>query len=260
MFVYGNREDLTVLSDRFVTHCTFTFLLSVFRSQLPRSNEFYSYDPPPGVRILAECKSQYIYLIQSAAVYLYIKDFWTNDGTDCLFFFFLEDEPPSISEPNQSVLPISGVKLCWVCGCAGSKACSRCHTVTYCGKHHQTLHWKHTHKRECCSQGVCHTAYTATHPSLNFLPRGRLKASSLFCLSVGIEVSTVTTSLFLFPESELVTEPEEEEEKDTKEAEKEEGRVNCPSLADSKHYVSDNWLLVLKLCYKIKQGLKKLWS
>lgn len=142
--------------------------MKVFRSQLPRKNEFYPFDPPP------------------------------------------EDEPPTDPEPDQSVLPVSGVKLCWVCGCPGNKACSRCHTVSYCGKHHQTLHWKHAHKRECGSQ----------------------------------EASIVKTSPFLFPESELVTEPEEEEEeekgeegeeeKDTKEAEeKEDEGVNCPSLADT---------------------------
>lgn len=142
--------------------------IKVFRSQLPRRNEFYPYDPPP-------------------------------------------DETPTDPEQDPSVLPISGVKLCWVCGCLGNKACSRCHTVTYCGKHHQTLHWKHTHKKECCSQ----------------------------------EASVVTTSPFLFPEFELVTEPEEEEEeqekgneKDTKEAEEGEEDstqigVDCPPLADA---------------------------
>ncbi|KAM4602481.1 programmed cell death protein 2 [Polymixia lowei] len=144
--------------------------IKVFRSQLPRKNEFYPYDPPP------------------------------------------EDEPPSDPELDQSVLPVSGVKLCWVCGCPGSKACSRCHTVTYCSKHHQTLHWKHTHKRECCSQ----------------------------------EVSSVTASPFLFPESELVTETEEEEKmqekgetKEDKEEEEEEEEesaqrgADCPSLAEA---------------------------
>lgn len=135
--------------------------MKVFRSQLPRRNDFYPYDPPP------------------------------------------EDEPPNDPEEDQSVL--CGVKLCWVCGCPGNKACSRCHAVTYCGKHHQTLHWKHAHKKECCK-----------------------------------EASTATTSPLLFPESELVTEPEEEEEeKDTKEAEEEEGEestqrsADVPSLADT---------------------------
>ncbi|XP_029000618.1 programmed cell death protein 2 [Betta splendens] len=135
--------------------------VKVFRSQLPRKNEFYPYEPPP------------------------------------------EDEPPKDPEQDQNVLPVSGLKLCWVCGCPGNKACSRCHTVTYCGKHHQTLHWKHTHKKECCSQ----------------------------------EASIITDSLFLFPESELVTEPEEENQ-DTKEVEEPvedntERGVDCSSLADT---------------------------
>ncbi|XP_018522531.1 programmed cell death protein 2 [Lates calcarifer] len=168
--------------------------MKVFRSQLPRKNEFYPYDPPP------------------------------------------EDEPPSDPEHDQSMLPASGVKLCWVCGCPGNKACSRCHTVTYCGKHHQTLHWKHTHKKECCSQ----------------------------------EVSIDTTSPFLFPESELVTEPEEEEEEeegkeeDTKEAEREDGGgvsqrgPDCPSLADT---LSETDLEEMAMCEtedtKVFQKFKK---
>lgn len=115
--------------------------MKVFRSQLPRKNDFYPYDPPP------------------------------------------EDEPPSEPFQDQSVLPQSGVKLCWVCGCPGNKSCSRCHSVTYCGKHHQTIHWKHSHKRECCCQS---------------------------------EMSGVTSPL-LFPEFELVTEPEADQEADTKE-------------------------------------------
>ncbi|XP_074521957.1 programmed cell death protein 2 [Halichoeres trimaculatus] len=119
--------------------------MKVFRSQLPRRNEFYPYDPPS------------------------------------------DDEPPSNYKQAQSVLSPSGVKLCWVCGCPGAKACSRCHSVTYCGKHHQTLHWKHSHKKECGSQ----------------------------------ETSRVRTSQFLFPESELVTEPEEEEEEEEEEEDKE---------------------------------------
>lgn len=127
---------------------------------------------------------------------------------------------------------------------------------------HGDLLWKtppdpplETHTQEGVLQPRCvsHSIYGyASH----LVPRGRLKASLLFCLSVGIEVPTVTTSPFLFPESELVTEPEEEEEKDTKEAEKEEGQVNCPSLADSKLYVSDKWLPVLKVRHKIKKALK----
>lgn len=107
--------------------------VKVFRSQLPRKNVFYSYDPPP------------------------------------------DEEPQNTSEEDRDVLSVLGVKLCRVCGCPGNKACSRCHTVTYCGRHHQTLHWKHSHKKECLS---------AEEPAASASP-------------------------FLFPESELVTEPEE---------------------------------------------------
>ncbi|CAL1603920.1 unnamed protein product [Knipowitschia caucasica] len=106
--------------------------MKVFRSQMPRKNEFYSYNPPP------------------------------------------EDKPPSEQFEGHNVLPLSGLKLCWICGCPGNKACSRCHSITYCGKHHQTIHWKHSHKRECGSQE-----------------------------------SSVRRSLFVFPEFELVTEPED---------------------------------------------------
>lgn len=120
--------------------------MKVFRSQLPRRNEFYNFDPPP------------------------------------------EDEPPPSPEEDWGVLSISGVKLCWVCGCPGNKSCSRCHSVTYCGKHHQTLHWKHRHKKECCSH----------------------------------ETSVSTTCPFLFPETELVTEPEEVQEDDSNKTEEEE--------------------------------------
>lgn len=86
--------------------------------------------------------------------------------------------------------------------------------------------------------------------SVKFLSQRILRSLCVFCLSFCIEASIGTTSPFLFPESELVTEPEEEgeeeEEKQAKEAEEEEeGGVLCPSLADSKLSMSDNWLLVL---------------
>ncbi|XP_041843177.1 programmed cell death protein 2 [Melanotaenia boesemani] len=139
--------------------------MKVLRSQLPRRNEFYPYEPPP------------------------------------------EDEPPNGTEEDHTVLSVSGFKLCWMCGCPGNKACSRCHTVTYCGKHHQTLHWKHSHKKECCSP----------------------------------DATVVTSSPLLFPESELVTEPEEEEDEEGKQGKdteaEEEGSIqkslDCPSLADT---------------------------
>ncbi|KAF4090517.1 hypothetical protein AMELA_G00052250 [Ameiurus melas] len=111
----------------------------VYRSQLPRKNDFYPYDPPP-------------------------------------------DEEPATSADDKRVLG-SGVKLCRLCGCAGHKACSRCHTVTYCSKEHQAIDWKKQHKKECNSES------SSASDSVN---------------------------MFLFPEWELVTEPEELPAKDDK--------------------------------------------
>lgn len=108
----------------------------VFRSQLSRKNDFYSYDPPP-------------------------------------------DEEPT--ENTSDLVLESGIKLCRVCGCPGSKACSRCHAVTYCCKDHQTIDWKHRHKKECCEEAT---------------------------------TTEISAPPFLFPEFELVTEPEEFEGKD----------------------------------------------
>ncbi|XP_062850915.1 programmed cell death protein 2 [Trichomycterus rosablanca] len=102
----------------------------VFRSQLRRKNDFYSYNPPP-------------------------------------------DEETTNSGDNQHVLS-SGVKLCHLCGCAGQEGCSRCHAVTYCSKEHQVIDWKQRHKKECLTK-----------------------------------TSSEDQNLFLFPEWELVTEPEE---------------------------------------------------
>ena len=79
----------------------------VFRSQLPRVNQFFSAEPPP-------------------------------------------DDPSEdvVGNPTASKYQ----PLCVVCGCMGSKKCSRCHSVNYCGKDHQTRHWKAGHKKSCGKQ------------------------------------------------------------------------------------------------------------
>ncbi|XP_043941910.1 programmed cell death protein 2 isoform X2 [Protopterus annectens] len=103
----------------------------VFRSQLPRRNDFYSYDPPP-------------------------------------------DEPLDDVEGEGLGNPC-GVELCRVCGCLGPKICSRCHVAHYCSKDHQVMDWKAGHKKSCVEGGSKETG----------------------------------VSTFLFPENELVVEPEE---------------------------------------------------
>ncbi|XP_036402090.1 programmed cell death protein 2 [Megalops cyprinoides] len=129
----------------------------VFRSQLPRRNDFYPYDPPP-------------------------------------------DESTGENENDSDVLQ-SGVKLCRVCGCLGPKSCSRCHIANYCSKEHQVIDWKAGHKSECSSNGASN-------------PAG----------SVG--------QGFLFPEYELVTEPEELPEKEQpRGADEAQTNLDCSSSA-----------------------------
>ncbi|XP_034964388.1 programmed cell death protein 2 isoform X2 [Zootoca vivipara] len=80
--------------------------LRVFRNQLPRKNDTYSYDPP-------------------------------------------REEPPH-EEPICANLQLKcGTKLCRVCGCLGSKTCSKCHKAHYCSKDHQVKDWKAGHKLSC---------------------------------------------------------------------------------------------------------------
>lgn len=69
--------------------------------------------------------------------------------------------PPSLTCPNLSQ-PESieakrragadpgawGVKLCCVCGQLAKSACSKCRSARYCGRDHQTQHWKHGGHKE----------------------------------------------------------------------------------------------------------------
>lgn len=155
-----------------------------------------------------------------------------------------EDEPPSDLE-DQTMLPISGAKLCWVCGCPGNKACSRCHAVTYCVKHHQAIHWKQSHKRECGNPGTL--VLNVTYMELGVDRCWKIGFVCFYLFSC-IDISIVATSPLLFPEFELVTEPEEngeeEEEKQGKDSEVQPGdedsnqkSVASSSLADSRFSV-----------------------
>ncbi|XP_063306450.1 programmed cell death protein 2 [Pelobates fuscus] len=112
-----------------------TGCFKVFRNQLPRKNDTYSYDPPPEVL-------------------------------------------PSEGSGSPSFRLKCGLGLCRVCGCLGPKQCSKCHKVSYCSKEHQLLDWKAQHKKLCSEQLDLSNAALPDHN-------------------------------FLFPEYEIVTEPEE---------------------------------------------------
>lgn len=73
----------------------------------------------------------------------------------------------------------------------------------------------------------------------------RKQQVSLLWLSFCTEASTAKGPLFLLPESELITEPEEDgkEEEEEEETEAEEPSL-CPSLAEGKALIS--YILLLK--------------
>lgn len=81
---------------------------TVFRSQLPHVNQFFSADPPP--------------------------------------------DDPSEADVGTNPSASKYQSLCVVCGCVGTKTCSQCHSVNYCGKEHQSRHWKAGHKKTCGKQ------------------------------------------------------------------------------------------------------------
>ena len=56
----------------------------------------------------------------------------------------LVQEQQNMSE--SLLLPSS---LCAVCGCSGPKWCAKCHSMYYCSREHQVIHWKAGHKKYC---------------------------------------------------------------------------------------------------------------
>ncbi|XP_028398834.1 programmed cell death protein 2-like [Dendronephthya gigantea] len=91
----------------------------------------------------------------------------------------------------------SWTKLCEVCGCRGEKLCSKCRQVSYCSRDHQTVDWKTGHKL------VCGNAEQQRQPGAIHDKTTVVELRFAFIGSPG-KVSNV-----LFPEFELVTEPEE---------------------------------------------------
>jgi len=68
-----------------------------------------------------------------------------------------EDSHTTVSNHKMEELPVSehlklNLKLpplCSVCGCSGPKKCAKCHSVNYCSREHQVIHWKAGHKKQC---------------------------------------------------------------------------------------------------------------
>ncbi|XP_044748306.1 programmed cell death protein 2 [Coccinella septempunctata] len=68
---------------------------------------------------------------------------------------FYSYDPPK-DEPDPSFSLLQWLNLCDVCGCVGTKKCSKCSSVYYCSKPHQVLDWKEKHKSYCGRTDIHH--------------------------------------------------------------------------------------------------------
>ena len=57
----------------------------------------------------------------------------------------VKDKQQKEMESNQDLVP----SLCVVCGCSGPKRCAKCHSMNYCSREHQVIHWKLGHRKHC---------------------------------------------------------------------------------------------------------------
>ncbi|NWS98589.1 PDCD2 protein, partial [Mionectes macconnelli] len=93
------------------------------------------------------------------------------------------EEPPPGPAPAPPARLSGGAALCRVCGCPGPRCCGRCRRAAYCGPEHQALDWRRGHRRSCGQS-----------------PDGDDSADAI-----------PEHNEFLFPEYEILIEPEEPE-------------------------------------------------
>ncbi|NXF05801.1 PDCD2 protein, partial [Smithornis capensis] len=98
-----------------------------------------------------------------------------------------EEPPPEEPPPGPAPAPPprlrGGAALCRVCGCLGPRCCGRCRRAAYCGTEHQALDWRRGHRRSCGQ-------HAGGDDSTDAIPEH---------------------NEFLFPEYEILIEPEEPE-------------------------------------------------
>ncbi|XP_064469519.1 programmed cell death protein 2-like [Ornithodoros turicata] len=94
--------------------------------------------------------------------------------------FYSKDPPQSSADDADSPCARDYNPICDVCGVLGDKKCAQCKSRSYCCKSHQVRDWRDNHKTKCRTS----------------------------------DPSGTETSKLLFPQFELVTEPEEEDDDD----------------------------------------------
>ncbi|KAM9018315.1 programmed cell death protein 2 isoform 1-T1 [Ara ararauna] len=95
-----------------------------------------------------------------------------------------EEPPPELAAAGPPRRLRCGAALCRICGCLGPHACGRCRRVGYCGPEHQALDWRRGHRRSCEQHAASGDGSADAIPEHNE---------------------------FLFPEYEILIEPEEPE-------------------------------------------------
>ena len=71
--------------------------------------------------------------------------------------FFKPEPPEETNTYPEGIFPSASAyhNLCEVCGCLGSKKCSRCPKIYYCSQVHQISHWRAGHKINCGKEKLC---------------------------------------------------------------------------------------------------------
>ncbi|KAI8325600.1 hypothetical protein GQ54DRAFT_326946 [Martensiomyces pterosporus] len=69
-----------------------------------------------------------------------------------------DDDVEWVMSPNANP-----ANACTVCGLAGTKACSKCHTTYYCSREHQIADWEAGHRSQCNGEGSAGRDQTAEH-------------------------------------------------------------------------------------------------
>lgn len=179
----------------------------IFRSQLPRSNSFYSFEPPPELPEADEG-----------------DDEGDDEGGD------EEKEAAEQRIPEDAPHPEAPV-VCTVCGVRGPKGCARCRTVHYCSKEHQKLHWKNGHSADCkriCAERDSKEASEETSPATTSTPASTSTSTSTTTTSTSTATAITTTTSTLsaptprsydrsqfasviFPQKEIFIEEEDDE-------------------------------------------------